>query len=70
VATAPYRLAPKVMDYLREIFLYRGKVCFIEDDDITLTSEVDKLMLRNTLLFCLTYFFKCSVFETWTLINS
>jgi len=29
---APSRLAFRVIDYMREIFLYRGKVIFVEDD--------------------------------------
>ena len=68
--TDAYRLAPKIMDYLREIFLYRGKVLFLEDDNVSTHFNSQRLILRTNLLFCLTYFFKCSVYETWTLINS
>jgi len=35
----PLRLAPKVMDYLREIFLFRGKVLIIEEDNISQNSR-------------------------------
>lgn len=66
----PYILAPRVMDYLRVVFLYKGNVLFVEDDNININSKPSKLVLRTTLLFCLTHFFKCSVYETWTLINS
>ena len=66
----PYILAPKIMDFMREVFLYRGNMIFVEDDNISINSKQDKLVLRTTLLFCLTYFFKCSIYETWTLINS
>jgi hypothetical protein len=66
----PYILAPKIMDYMKEVFLYRGKILFIEDDNININSKPEKLVLRTTLLFCLTHFFKCSVYETWTLVNS
>lgn len=65
-----YRLAPRVMDYLREIFLYRGKVLFVEEDGVFTSFHQKKIVLRTLLLFCLTYFFKCSAFETWQLINS
>ncbi|KAL4475130.1 hypothetical protein ABPG74_001826 [Tetrahymena malaccensis] len=65
-----FRLSPKVMDYLREIFLFRGKILFVEDNEINIYSPIDKLLLRNILIFCLTYFFKCSAYETLTLINS
>ena len=66
----PYILAPRVMDYLRVVFLYKGNVLFVEDDNININSKPSKLVLRTTLLFCLTHFFKCSVYEPWTLINS
>lgn len=67
---AVYRLAPRIMDYLREVFLYRGKVLFVEEDNIYTSFKQKKIVLRTLLLFCLTYFFKCSAYETWSLINS
>ena len=66
----PYIFAPKLMDYLRVLFLHKGNVLFVEDDNISINSKPAKLVLRTTLLFCLTHVFKCSVYETWTLINS
>lgn len=66
----PYLIASRVMDFLREVFLYRGNLLIIEDDNLSVNSKPDKLVLRTALLFCLTYFFRCSVYETWTLINS
>jgi hypothetical protein len=58
------------MDYLREVFLYRGRILFIEDDNINVNSKPEKLVIRTSLIFSLTHFFKCSVYETWTLVNS
>jgi len=54
------------MDYMREIFLYRGKIVFIEEDDLNQKENINKnhYVLRRCLLFCLTCFFKCSVYET------
>ena len=62
--------APALMDFLREIFLFRGRALFIEDDDANVGNTVDKLVIRTSLLLCLTFFFKCPVYEAWTLINS
>lgn len=59
-----------IMDYLREVFLYRGRILFIEDDNINVNSKPEKLVVRAALIFSLTHFFKCSVYETWTLVNS
>jgi len=36
--SAVFRLAPRVMDYLREIFLFRGKVLFVEDNEVNVCS--------------------------------
>lgn len=68
--SAVFRLSPKVMDYLREIFLFRGKILFVEDNEVNMCSPLEKLLMRNILLFCLTYFFKCSAYETLTMLNS
>lgn len=37
------------MDYLRCVFLFRGKVIFIEEDNIKHNSLSDKFILRNIL---------------------
>lgn len=66
----PYILAPQMMDYLRVVFLFKGNILFVEDDNISINSKPSKLVLRTALLFCLTHFFKCSVYETWALVNS
>ena len=58
------------MDFMRIVFYYRGNILFVEDDNISINSKPAKLVLRTALLFCLTHFFKCSIYETWTLINS
>eukprot|EP01016_Furgasonia_blochmanni_P056845 TRINITY_DN9760_c0_g2_i1.p1 TRINITY_DN9760_c0_g2~~TRINITY_DN9760_c0_g2_i1.p1 ORF type:complete len:399 (+),score=86.92 TRINITY_DN9760_c0_g2_i1:61-1197(+) len=66
----PAIYTPMITDYLKEVFLYRGMALFVEDDNININSRPEKLLIRGALLFTLTCFFKFSVYETWTLINS
>jgi hypothetical protein len=65
-----FPLSTKILDFLKEIFLYRGKVAFVENNDLNEISKNSKVLLRMSLLYCLSYFFKCSVFETLNLLNS
>ena len=63
-------LSPTVMDFLREATFYNGIVLFIEDDNLNINSKSEKLLLRSTLLYSLSAFFKLSVYETWCILNS
>jgi hypothetical protein len=61
---------PTILDYLREAFLYRGKVIFVEEDNVNINSDGSLFLIRNLILFALTYYFKSSVYETLALVNS
>lgn len=65
-----FPLSIKILDFLKEIFLYRGKVAFVENNDLNDISKNSKVILRVSLLYCLSYFFKSSVYETLNLLNS
>ena len=66
----PSKFAPIVLDYLREAFLFRGKAIFVEEDNSAHTNSSSKMFIRTLLIYCLSYFFKCSLYETLMLINS
>jgi hypothetical protein len=61
LAHLAFRLAPKISDLLREVLLLKGRLLFINDDTNYAT---------NLLIYTLSYWFRCSVYETWCLINT
>lgn len=61
VESVAYRLCPRVSDMLREVLLLKGKLLFVNDESNYAT---------NLLVFTLSYWFRCSVYETWCLINT
>lgn len=56
-----YKTSPRVSDILREVLLFKGKLLFVN-------SESNFCM--NLLIFTLSYWFKCTAYETWCLINT
>lgn len=61
LAHLAFRLAPKISDLLREVLLLKGRLLFINDETNYAT---------NLLIYTLSYWFRCSVYETWCLINT
>lgn len=61
LAQLAFRLAPKISDMLREVLLLKGRLLFINDETNYAT---------NLLIYTLSYWFRCSVYETWCLINT
>jgi hypothetical protein len=61
LAGLAFRLAPKISDFLREVLLLKGRLLFINDETNYAT---------NLLIYTLSYWFRCSVYETWCLINT
>lgn len=56
-----YRLCPRVSDFLREVLLFKGKLLFVNNESN---------FAINLLIFTLSYWFRCSAYETWCLINT
>lgn len=61
LASLAFRLAPRISDLLREVLLLKGRLLFINDLSNYAT---------NLLIYTLSYWFRCSVYETWCLINT
>lgn len=61
LAGLAFRLAPRISDFLREVLLLKGRLLFINDESNYAT---------NLLIYTLSYWFRCSVYETWCLINT
>lgn len=61
IMTLPLRLAARVSDFLREVLIFKGKLLFVND-----TSNYAAVLL----VYCLSLWFRCTIFETWCLINT
>lgn len=69
-STDVIKFVPKIFDFIREVYVYKGKLLFVED-----TADKDKLyvnsvFLREAILYSLASLFKCSVYDMWMLINN
>jgi len=56
-----FKLCPRISDILREVLLVKGKLLFVN-------NETNYAV--NLLIYTLSYWFRCSVYETWCLINT
>ena len=54
-------MAPLISDLLREVLLLKGRLLFVNDSSNYATT---------LLVYTLSYWFRCSVHETWCLINT
>ena len=57
----PFKLTPIILDFLRKVTLYKGKLIFVDDES---------MLVRECLLIILNHIFKTNIFETYTLIKS
>ena len=55
------RLAPRFSDLIREVLMFKGTLLFVNNK----TNYAISL-----LIFTLSIWFKCSIYETWCLINT
>jgi hypothetical protein len=61
INTLPFRLAARVSDFLREVLIFKGKLLFVNNN-----SGYAIILL----IYCLSLWFRCTIFETWCLINT
>lgn len=59
--TMPLRVAARISDFLREVLIFKGKLLFVNDN-----SNYAIVLL----VYCLSLWFRCTIFETWCLINT
>lgn len=56
------RQIPSLMDFLRQLALYKGRVLFVE-------NKINNLV-KECVLVCLCFFFRTNAYEAYTLIKS
>jgi hypothetical protein len=69
-STDVIRLVPKVFDFIREIYQFKGKLLMIEDRTNLDKLYLNSVVVREAILYSLACLFKCSVYEMWMLINN
>jgi len=57
-----FKLAPIIMDFLRKVTLYKGRVLFVESEPTNLIKEC--------ILIALNHIFRTTTYETYTLVKS
>ena len=69
-STDVIKIVPKIFDFIREVYVYKGKLLFVEDTQDTSRVYVNSIFLREAILYSLASLFKCSVYDMWMLINN
>jgi hypothetical protein len=64
------KFVPKIFDFVRQVYLFKGKLLFVEDPTNKDRQYIHSVFLREGLLYVLATLFKCSVYEMWNLINN
>lgn len=58
----PFKITPIIMDFIRRVTLFKGRLLFVENDGDNLIKE--------SVLIAMNHIFKTNIFETYTLIKS
>lgn len=58
----PFKSIPVLMDFIRKVTLYKGRVLFVENRNDN--------FIKECLLIALNHIFKTNIFETYTLVKS
>jgi serine/threonine protein kinase len=69
-STDVIKLVPKVFDFIREVYVFKGKLLFVEDTSVKDKLYTNSVVLREAILYSLASLFKCSVYDMWMLINN
>lgn len=69
-STDVLRLVPRVFDFIREVYQFKGKLLVVEDRSAPSRLYLHSVLLREALLYALACLFKCSVYEMWMLVNN
>jgi hypothetical protein len=69
-STDVIKFVPKIFDFVRQVYLFKGKLLFVEDTSNKEKQYIYSVFLREGLLYVLASLFKCSVYDMWNLINN
>ena len=69
-STDAIKVIPKILDFIREVYVLKGKVLFIENTESKELIYTHSIFLRECILYLLASLFKCSVYDMWMLINN
>jgi hypothetical protein len=69
-STDVIKFVPKIFDFIRQVYLYKGKLLIVEDTSNKDKQYIHSIFLREGLLYVLASLFKCSVYDMWNLINN
>jgi len=65
-----FKYIPRIFDFLRDAFIFKGKLLFVEDDCSSRSLAFSRPIFREVVLYLLTSLFQCSIYEMWSLINT
>lgn len=69
-STDVIKVVPKIFDFIRQVYLFKGKLLFVEDASNKEQRYINSVFLREGILYVLASLFKCSVYDMWNLINN
>lgn len=69
-STDVIKYVPKIFDFIRQVYLFKGKLLLVEDPSQKGKEYLHSVFLREGLLYVLASLFKCSVYDMWNLINN
>lgn len=69
-STDVIKIVPKIFDFIRQVYLYKGKLLFVEDTSVKEKRYINSVFIREGILYVLASLFKCSVYDMWNLINN
>lgn len=69
-STDVIKIVPKIFDFIRQVYLSKGKLLFVEDTSVKEKKYINSVFLREGILYVLASLFKCSVYDMWNLINN
>jgi hypothetical protein len=69
-STDVIKIVPKIFDFIRQVYLSKGKLLFVEDASVKEKKYINSVFIREGILYVMASLFKCSVYDMWNLINN